>query len=80
MSESAGSCAVYRQTNVLNTLKDNYAKRQMVKRELRKADLAQKGKEGALNTNEALELTGYRIQDGLEKIASMQPHTVCYLA
>jgi hypothetical protein len=80
MSESAGSCAVYRQTNVLDTLKNSYEKRQLVKRELRKANLAQKGKEGSLNANEKLELTGYRIQDGLEKLAAMQPHTVCYLA
>lgn len=80
MSESAGSCAVARQTSVLDTLKDNYSKRQMIRREMRKDQLAQKGDSGALNTKEALELAGYRIQDGLEKLAAMQKSTVCYLA
>ena len=80
MSESAGSCAVYRQVDVLGSLRDSYKQKQMVRRELRKDELAQKGKDGALNTDEALELAGYKIQDGLEKIAAMQPHTVCYLA
>ncbi len=87
MSECAGSCGVTRQTSIvstqpsiMDTLKENYRQRQIAKQEIRKGELQQKGKEGSLNTNEAMELAGYKIQEGLEKLAKLNADSICYMA
>ena len=87
MSESAGSCGVCRQTSIvstqpsiMDTLKDNYRQRQIARQEARKSELQKKGDNGSLNTMEAMELAGYKIQDGLEKIAKLNADSVCYMA
>lgn len=87
MSESAGSCGITRQTsivstqpNIMDTLKEDYRQRQIARQEIRRGELEQKGKEGSLNTNEAMELAGYNIQRGLEKIAQLNANSICYMA
>lgn len=87
MSECAGSCGVTRQAsvvstqpNIMDTLKENYRQRQIAKQEIRKGELQKKGKEGSLNTNEAMELAGYKIQEGLEKLAKLNADSICYMA
>ena len=89
MSETSGSCAViansgimsrYPQRSVMDDLCDAYEKRQMVKQEIRKQELEEKGENGGLTTREAMELSGYKIQEGLEKMAKLTKPTVCYMA
>ena len=87
MSESAGSCGVRRQASIvstqpsiMDTLKDNYRQRHIARQEARKSELQKKGDEGSLNTREAMELAGYKIQDGLEKIAQLNSNSICYMA
>ncbi len=89
MSETSGSCAIianngimsrYPQRTVLDDLSDAYQKRQMVKQEMRKQELEAKGENGELTTREAMELSGYKIQEGLEKMAQLTKPKVCYMA
>ena len=47
---------------------------------MRKNELLEKGDNQNLSTSEAMELAGYRIQDGLEKMAKLHEGSVCYLA
>ena len=47
---------------------------------MRKSELSQKGEMGHLTTAEAMELAGYKIQEGLEKIAKLNADSICYLA
>ena len=65
---------------VMDDLCDAYEKRQMVKQEMRKQELEEKGENGGLTTREAMELSGYKIQEGLEKMAKLTKPTVCYMA
>ena len=87
--ETSGSCAMvshrgimprYPQRTVIDELKDAYNKHKMLKQELRKQELEEKGENGKLNTQEAIELTSYKFQDGLEKMAELSKPTVCYMA
>ncbi len=89
MSETSGSCAIvansgimsrYPQRTVFDDLSDAYQKRQIVKQEMRKQELEEKGENGGLTTREAMELSGYKIQEGLEKMAKLTRPTVCYMA
>ena len=74
MSECAGSCATLSQCSIisqskpLEDLKNKYDERQIAQREMRKNELLEKGDNQNLSTSEAMELAGYRIQDGLEKM------------
>ena len=86
MSECAGSCATLSQYSIisqskpLEDLKNKYDERQIAQREMRKNELLEKGDNQNLSTSEAMELAGYRIQDGLEKMAKLHEGSVCYLA
>ncbi len=80
MSESAGSCAIVSQRRPMDDFRDCYRQRKIAKQEIRKNELSQKGDNGNLTTAEAMELAGYKIQEGLEKIAQLNAGSVCYLA
>ncbi len=89
MFETSGSCAIvanrgiisrYPQRTIMDDLSDAYVKRQMVKQEMRKKELEEKGENGGLTTKEAMELSGYKIQEGLEKMANLTKPRVCYMA
>lgn len=89
MFETSGSCAIvansgivsrYPQRTVMDDLSDAYEKRQMVKQEIRKQELEEKGENEGLTTREAMELSGYKIQEGLEKMANLSKPHVCYMA
>lgn len=86
MSECAGSCATLSQCSIvsqnrpLDGLKNKYEQHKAVQRELRKNELLEKGDNENLNTSEAMELAGYKIEDGLEAIANLHKNSVCYLA
>ena len=87
MTETAGSCGiasqariVSRQPDVMDSLRKGFESRRLAKQELRKAELKEKGENGGLNTTEAMELAGYKIQEGLEKIARLNANSICYLA
>ena len=60
--------------------KVQYGLVQKNEREMRKNELLEKGDNQNLSTSEAMELAGYRIQDGLEKMAKLHEGSVCYLA
>ena len=83
MSECAGSCATLSQCSIvsqskpLEDLKNKYDERQIAQRE---NELLEKGDNQNLSTSEAMELAGYRTQDGLEKMAKLHEGSVCYLA
>ena len=91
MSECAGSCATLSQCSIisqskpLEDLKNKYDERQIAQREMRKNELLELCQicnflRQILSTSEAMELAGYRIQDGLEKMAKLHEGSVCYLA
>ena len=80
MSESAGSCAIVSQRKPMDDFKNCWQQRRIAKQEIRKNELSQKGENGNLTTAEAMELAGYKIEEGLEKIAKMNADSVCYLA
>ena len=80
MTECAGSCAIVSQKRPMEDLQDCWEKRKFAKQEMRKKELSQKGEIGNLTTAEAMELAGYKIQDGLEKIAKLNADSICYLA
>lgn len=89
MSETSGSCTIvanrgimprYPQRTIMDNLKENYQKRQLVKEEMRKQELEEKGENGELNTREALELASYKFEEGLEKMAQLTKPRVCYMA
>lgn len=93
MSETAGSMgfvsfrgnpsnsfAPTKKNTLLDDLSDAYEKRRMAKQEMRKKELEAKGENSELNTMEAMELTGYKIEDALEKMAFLTKPRVCYMA
>lgn len=87
MSECAGSCGIVsqrqivsRQPNLMDTLAENYKHRRMLKQERRENELVQKGRDSGLNTAEAIELTGYKIQNGLNALARLNADSICYMA
>lgn len=66
--------------NPLDYLRDAAEKRRIVKEEIRKKELEEKGENGRLTTPEAIELSSYKMEEALEKLAFLKPHTVCYSA
>ncbi len=65
---------------VVDDLASAYEKRQIVKQELRRQELEEKGERGELNNREAMELAAYNVENALEKIAKLGSSTVCYMA
>lgn len=87
MSECAGSCGIQTQNRIVSNqpsftdrLKEECRQHLIARQEARKAELAEKGKAGGLNTAEAMELAGYKIEDGLRKMAELSAGSVCYMA
>lgn len=66
--------------NPLDFLRDAQEQRRIIQEEMRKRKLEEKGENGELNTREALELSAYKIEERLEKLALLKPHTICYNA
>ena len=66
--------------DVIDDLAAVYEKRQIVKQELRRKELEEKGERGELNNREAMELAAYNVENALERIAKLGSSTVCYMA
>lgn len=91
MVETAGSCGMVsfrgntmfaptQKPNPIKDLQEVFNNKRIIRQEIRKQKLEEKGNNGQLNTQEALELSAYKIQDAFEDFMEITKPTICYEA